>query len=300
MITPFLRLIRLPNLLIIALTMLLVRYCLIGKMLDLRGYWLGLSDLGFTQLVISVLCIAAGGYIINDYFDVQTDAINRPEKVTVGKDISRKAAFNLYLLLNGLGVVIGLYLAVEVKMYQLGLINLLSAGLLWFYTTTYQKRFLLGNLVISLLSGLIPLLPGLFEPSKEYTFGFLVVYASFAFVITLIREIIKDMEDLKGDLATGSRTAPIIIGIKASKTIAVVLCILLIAFLGFVEYNQYITRDLFSLYYFTGTISLPLVVLIVLTLRASSPQDFHTASILAKLIMLTGILSTVVFYISLS
>jgi 4-hydroxybenzoate polyprenyltransferase len=232
---PVIRLIRIPNLLIIALTMYLFRYCLIGKMLDLRGVWLGLSDTDFLLLTLSVIVIAAAGYIINDYFDVSIDAVNKPEKVIIGRHISPDTAFRIYVALNVLGIIAGFYLALKVGNYKLGFINLLSAGLLWLYSSLYKKKFLLGNLVIAFLSALVPLIVAFFEPMREYaSFGFIKAYAAFAFLMTLVREIIKDIEDIEGDKAEGATTMPVYIGIIPSKIIAVFLSLLMLLFLGYV------------------------------------------------------------------
>ena len=296
-----LRLVRFGNLLIIALTMYLIRYFLIGKMLDLNGLWLGLSDPDFLLLTLSVVFIAAAGYIINDYFDTSADEINKPDKVIIGRRISRKAAFNIYMVLNVLGILIGFYLAYKVNVIQLGFINLLSVGLLWFYTTSYKRRLLIGNLVVATLTAMVPLTAGLFEPYRHYTsFSFVVIYALFAFVMNLIREIVKDMQDLEGDLADGCRTLPIVLGIPASRVIAIFLGIVVLAFLAFIEYNQYVTKDPLSFWYFTLAISLPLLVFIVQLARARDSSAFGEASSTAKVVMVTGILSTVIFYLSIS
>jgi 4-hydroxybenzoate polyprenyltransferase len=302
MIRALYNLVRLPNLLMIAGTMLLTRYCLIGEMLNLQGLWLSQSDIDFTLLVLSVVLIAAAGYMINDYFDTKTDSINKPDKVVVGREISRRQVMAIHIILNVLGVMLGFYLAYKIHFLQLGFINLLSVGLLWFYSTTYKRRFLIGNVIISLLTGILPILVGLFEPHFHYLKNgmyFVVGYACFAFIISLIREVIKDMEDVEGDKVDGCTTMPIVIGIKPSKIIALALSLGMIGMIAYIQYIQYLTKDFISFWYFLIAIQLPFVWMFYKLINAEDKSEFHQASFFAKIVMIGGILSMVVFYISL-
>ena len=317
----FFKLIRFPNLLIIALTMYLVRYCLFveytmgstttGMSIEIIRElgWIDftLNGFHFFLLVLSTILIAAGGYIINDYFDTKIDIINKPEKVIVGKTIKRRTAMMLHILLNAVAVMIGFYLAYKIGNYKLGLINLLTAGLLWFYSTTYKSTFLLGNIIISVLSALVPVVVGLFEPKifqaenflKSY-FGYVLGYAIFAFVVSLIREIIKDMEDMEGDKNAWCRTLPIVLGIKTSKIIVVVITLITMAMLAYIQRLQYISNDTISFWYFMTALQIPFAALVFLVIRAKEKRNYAMASLLSKGIMLTGILSMIVFYFSLS
>lgn len=294
-----LRLIRFQNLIIIGLTMCMIRYFLVGKLLDLRALWLGLSDLDFLVLTLSVLFIAAGGYIVNDYFDLPIDAINKPEQIVIGRNISKNNAFKLYITLTVIGAILSLYVSYKVNNLTYCLINLSCAGLLWFYSNTYKKTLLIGNIVIAVLSGLVPLLVAIYEPNKSKTeLLFVSTYAGFAFVISLIREIIKDIEDIEGDKSQGANTLPIATNIGFSKLLVFALIVSLLYFLGYVEYNQYITQDVRSLWYFIIAISVPLLLLGVGVVLAKEKVQFHRLSQLSKFIMLTGIFSTLVFYYS--
>src|ERR1035438_5781171 len=133
------RLVRLPNLFIIALTMYLTRYCLLS---DLNFQVIGLNDYGFALLVLSVVLIAAAGYIINDYFDTRIDAINKPEKLIVGVKVSRRRAMLYHTVFNILGVLIGFYLAWQINKLIIGWINVISVTLLWYYSRYFKKKFI--------------------------------------------------------------------------------------------------------------------------------------------------------------
>jgi 4-hydroxybenzoate polyprenyltransferase len=299
-------LVRLPNLLMIAATMCFTRYCLIGEMLNLQGLWLSQSDLDFTLLVLSVIFIAAAGYMINDYFDTKTDSVNKPDKVVVGREISRRQVMATHIVLNILGVILGFYLAYKSHFLQLGFINLLSVGLLWFYSTTYKRRFLIGNLVVAILAGVLPIIVLVFEPHSHYLSDdnaqgiyFVIGYAFFAFIISLIREIIKDMEDIEGDKADGCTTMSIVIGTKASKAIALFISLIVISLIAYIQYVQYVTKDFISFWYFLLAIQLPFILMFYKLIKAKGKSEFNQASFFAKIVMIGGILSMIVFYISL-
>jgi 4-hydroxybenzoate polyprenyltransferase len=236
----------------------------------------------------------------------------------VGVAISRKEAMILHLILNILGVGIGVYLAFYVGLPALSLVFMLSTGLLWFYSTNYKKQFLVGNLTVAFLTALVPLMVVLFEIpllNKEYgevmirydadftyLFAWVSAFSFFAFIITLIREIIKDAEDLEGDNAYGMKTVPIVLGTFWTRMfvvalIAFTLFSLLILLFKYI-YFSVDPVDYFSLIYFSVFLLLPLILLTVQVMAARDKRAYHRASTLIKLIMLFGILySVVVFYL---
>ncbi len=311
-------LVRFPNLLIIAFTQYAMRYLLMEPLLPSDSFELQFGDFQFAMLVFSTMLIAAAGYIINDYFDARADLINKPARVVVGVTISRKVAMNLHMLLNILGVGIGIYLAFYVGLPSLSLVFVLSTGLLWFYSTNYKKQFLVGNLIVAFLTGLVPLMVVLFEIpllNQQYgeimirhdaDFGYLFAWVSafsfFAFITTLIREIIKDAEDLEGDHAYGMRTVPIVLGTFWTRIVLVLLICMTVFALAFLLF-KYIyfsveQRDHISLVYFVLFLFLPLLLLVIQVSTARSKKAYHRASTLIKLVMLFGILySAVVFYL---
>lgn len=266
-----LRLTRFWNLLIIGMAQYFTAFFLIGTNT--------VTDWRLLLLSVSTLMIAAAGYIINDYYDVKIDLINKPERVVVGKSITRRYAILFHSFLSFGGVFFGLILS-----WQIGAINFMSAFLLWFYSNNMKRQPFIGNLTVALLTGFsIALINWLYHSHLLL----INVYATFAFFITLVREIIKDMEDLKGDVTYGCKTLPILYGIRKTKNI---LYILLILFVTVVLMIHFLFSPL-PLYYFIGFLFLPLIVLVFYLGRADTKSDFYNLSTLCKMIMLLGILS---------
>ena len=324
----FFKLIRFPNLLIIALTMIGVRYGLleplwrsvIKDMLErgflVRGIGLHMSGINFSLLVVSTVLIAAAGYIINDYFDTKTDRINKPNKVVIGKIIQRRAAIILHISLSLVGLLIAIYLAYYTGNIKLALLQFFSIVGLWFYSTHLKKQLLAGNILIALLAALVPITTGMFEFASgaitnlqilnnsapemgSYVLkkgAFIVIgYAAFAFLSNLFREIIKDIEDLEGDIADGCRTLPIVIGEEPSKFIAMSLIIFTSIFLGLVQ--QYIWKwDLTILFYFTiFAVQAPLFYILYILWNAYDKYSYSKASVVCKIIITTGVISMFIF-----
>jgi 4-hydroxybenzoate polyprenyltransferase len=220
-------LVRFPNLVIIAATQYAMRYLIMDPLLPATDFELQFGNIQFFLLVLSTIFIAAAGYIINDYFDTQADMINKPARVVVGVEIGRRVAMILHAMLNILGVGIGIYLGFYIGLPALSIVFLLATGLLWFYSTSYKRQFLVGNLSVSFLTGLVPLMVVLFEipllnreygavmlhyhVNFNYIFAWVGGFSFFAFLTTLIRELIKDAEDFEGDSAYGMRTLPIVL-----------------------------------------------------------------------------------------
>jgi 4-hydroxybenzoate polyprenyltransferase len=274
------------------------------------------GEFHFMLLVLATVFIAAAGYIINDYFDTQTDLINKPDRVVVGVRIGRRVAMILHAILNILGIGIGIYLSLYIGLTVLSFVFILATGLLWFYSTSYKRQFLVGNISVAFLTGLVPMLVVLFEIpllNREYgelmiqhnlNFNYMVAWVGgfsfFAFMTTLIREVIKDMEDFEGDRAYGMKTLPIVLGIGWTKVIVLVLTVMVMIMLVFLLIRHIlfsvVPADWISLAYFSLLLILPLILLGGRILTAGNKKHYHTASILVKLIMLTGILYSVVVY----
>jgi 4-hydroxybenzoate polyprenyltransferase len=312
----FLRLIRFPNLLIIAFTQYLMRYAIIQPMLGVYGFELELSDFNFFLLSLSTVFIAAAGYIINDYFDTKIDRINRPETVVVGVSVKRRVAIGAHLVLSLLGIFLGFYVGYEVGFFKLGIIHFLATGILWFYSTDFKKQSFIGNIMVALLSAMVPLLVPIYdvpalnmahadliiETGENFNiiFKFIGGFALFAFLMSLIREIIKDIEDYKGDEAFGLKTIPIAYGIKKAKNITLGLIVITILTLGYIQFRQLEFGDRYSFFYLFFVIDLPLVYLAWRLKQAQSSEEFHAASTLTKLIMILGILYSLLIYVILT
>jgi 4-hydroxybenzoate polyprenyltransferase len=314
----FLRLIRYKNLLIIAVTQYLMRYCIINPILKVSGLELQLDNFHFILLVLSTILITAAGYVINDYFDTGTDMLNRPETVLVGKTINRKMAMLIHILLNILGIGIGIYLSFKINILALGVAYILASGVLWFYSTTYKRQFLIGNLIVAIFTGMVPFIVALFEVpllNQQYKeillrlnmnfnniLGWVGGFSFFAFLSTLVREIIKDIEDFKGDRAFGRNTVPVVLGIRTSKIITVCLIgfnifSLLFIFFRFLKYTNDGRVDFITLSYFVVLLIVPFLILAYLIIQAEDKEHYHRASNLTKIIMLAGILYSLFAFI---
>ncbi|MFC2089787.1 geranylgeranylglycerol-phosphate geranylgeranyltransferase [Bacteroidota bacterium] len=314
----FLSLIRLPNLLVIAFTQFAMKYLVMDPLLPSASFSLQFSNIHFLLLVLATLLIAAAGYIINDYFDTRPDRINKPSRVVIGVSITRRTAMTLHSLFNILGIGIGIYLSISIGLLVLSMIFMLTTGLLWFYSTNYKRQLLIGNLIIAFLTSMVPVVIVLFEIpmlNKEYgqvmlqydrnfmyIFFWVGGFGLFAFLTTLIREIIKDAKDFEGDAAYGMRSLPIVVGTKATKGILAFLILTTLFLLVFVLIKFIMFSgdqvDFISLIYFMVFLVLPLFVLLTLILVATNKTDYHRAGIVIKIIMLFGVLySFVVYYL---
>ncbi len=297
----FLALIRWPNLLMIAITQFLVRYCLIMPAFIVEYKVLNvfpehLDKLEFLLLVTSTLLIAAGGYIINDIQDTSIDLDNKPGKNKINNGISEDFALKLYYVLTATGVVCGFATALMIEKISLGFVPLFAAVSLYMYSTFYKKRFLSGNFMIAILSALSVMLVGLFEPAFYKSFIYLLWYGVFAFEISLIREIIKDIEDQDGDEKAQSKSLPILYGIKKTKLVIYGLVIFLIASIMHVLYYDFYNNPVISFWILTGIFILPLIILFYSVYISKEKKDFHFASLIAKGYMMLGIFSLLGFW----
>lgn len=272
-----LRLIRFPNLVLIVLSQALVQACLLAEGIQ----WHKALESGFLLLTLFTVLIAAAGYIINDYYDVKIDAINKPDRLLVGRKIRRRRAMFAHLILSFIGVAGGFLLSIPV-----GLINLGAVLLLWGYSARLKKMMLVGNVVISLLSASMLLVVAVYADTlNNITIG----YAVFALLISLIREIIKDMEDVKGDASFDCLTLPIVAGLRNTKLVLYPLIAVFQAFLIVVILHP--RTSVVVDVYMVILVLAPSMWLLIRLIRADRKRDFTYLSNLNKLIMLTGILS---------
>ena len=314
----FLNLIRWQNLLIVILTMVLMRYAVIESIISKVGVILhtGTGEevpmvlqfpwYDFILLVAATVFITAGGYVINDYFDIKTDLINKG-KVIVGTKIPRRKAMMWHNIFNIAGVSAGFYISWKTGYFLLGTLFLIVSGLLYFYSSSYKRQFLIGNLIVAILTAMVPLLVAFYEwPAlfKYYTINAItppkidiIIYwiggfAIFAFLTTLIREIIKDIEDFEGDVAYGRNTIPVVIGVPSAKIVSLSLIIITIVML-YLTWHFFI-NDTITLIYISSAIVLPLLYVIFKVFTSNNRKQLHSASRIMKIVMLTGILYSVV------
>ena len=299
----FFRLVRWPNLVFIFLTQVLFYYVIL-----LPGYGLlqpnKLTPLLFYLLSASSVLIAAAGYIINDYFDLNIDRVNKPKRLVVDKIIKRRWTILWHWILSGIGVLLGLYVSYILRNPIVGLANLGCVILLWFYSTTFKRRLLIGNILISLLTAWVILVlyiaeiritsNPVFRDTITRLFKFAIVYSSFAFIISLIREVVKDIEDMDGDAKYGCRTMPIVWGVNVAKVFAGTWIVVLLGALVILQF--YVLQKAWwpVILYGALFLDLPLLWILRKLYAAQTKKDYHLLSNVIKGVMLAGILSMLI------
>jgi 4-hydroxybenzoate polyprenyltransferase len=303
---PILKLIRYQNLLMLAFMQLIFRF----GFLKLQNIPLALSDWQYEILVLATICIAAGGYIINNIFDIETDIENKPENVIIGKSISETKAYNLYIGFTVAGVVLGFYLSNVIEKPSFASLFIIIAATLYFYATSLKQSLLIGNIIVALLLSFSVLIIGLFDlypiTSEEnrsvmgLLFGILLDYAVFAFILNFIREIVKDLEDVEGDSNQGMNTLPIVFGVKrATKIVFALSFIPIICIVYYI--NQYIfaSRLYISTIFGLVFIVAPLIYFTIKIWSSNTKKEFHFLSTLLKWILFFGMLSIVIISLNL-
>ena len=307
------RLIRLPNLLIIVLTQFLLRYCLFAPFLYSGDTEVMSTLIDFSLLCLATILITSGGYVINDYFDVRIDEINKPSHLVVGKVISGRTAIKWHILLTSLGSMIGFYLAYRVRLLSFGLIFPFVGLLLWFYSAKYKRMLFWGNLIVALLSAMVVLIVYVFEffwlrlhpdifadliPDLFWVGRLFLAYTLFAFLVTFYREVIKDMEDVKGDARVGCRTIPIVFGMNASRWVVSGLTGLTIILSGYGLLVLYHLSLMTVFWYLLVTTLVPMFYLVYRAFRSNTPEEYHIMSNICKVLMVAGVLSMQLIAIS--
>ena len=305
LIAAFLKLVRLPNLFFIALTQFLFQSCIYYPLY--KESIPSNDSLHFIFLLLASLLIAAAGYIINDYFDINIDEVNKPDKMVVDKVIHRRWAIAWHFMLSTTGLLFTILALPFLQKWYLVLANVICVVLLWFYSTNFKKSLLVGNVVISFLTAWTILIiffskvnlsdaVGAGTTNHYKFFRLAMLYAGFAFIISLIREAIKDMEDMPGDEKYGCRTMPIVWGINATKVYVAVWLVVLIAMLILIQVYMLQFQWWLPVAYSIAAIIFPLCLLLFRLKSSSTTHHYHQLSTLAKLVMLTGIVSMVFFY----
>lgn len=295
----FLRLVRWSNLVFIVLTQALFYWCVYYQLFavhDVKRFFL---------LMIASVLIAAAGYIINDYFDLNIDQINKPDKIIIDRIIPRRWAIVWHLVLSFAGVALTA-VAVGRTYWYLVVANFVCVILLWLYSTSFKRQLLIGNIVISLLTAwtILVLFFAFSHPDQAFNttdplsvkfFRISILYAGFAFIISLIREAVKDMEDMKGDMRYGCKTLPIVAGIRTTKMYVAIWIGVLVATLLILQFYVLQFGWIFSVLYAIAFVIVPLLMALSRLRRAARTADFAYLSGRTKWIMLTGILSMLFF-----
>lgn len=297
----FLKLIRYKNLLLVLLTVVLTKYAIINSITSVN------FDLQFIILTIAILCITAAGYIINDIYDVKTDKINKPSKVYIGQTITKKNALLAYFILTFSGLILGCYISYIKENNAYSIFFISTIALLYWYSKSLKRIAVIGNIVVSFLTALTIFIVYIFEVQNSNTSSNLTeaianffssisetvaifIYIIFAFFMTLIREIIKDIEDINGDYALKMKTLPIIIGINRTKRIVLLISSLIFLFVLLVLKQELVHTPLL-LWYTILFIIAPFICFFYKLLKSKTPKDYHLLSNIIKGIMFFGILS---------
>lgn len=300
----FFKLIRWKNLIMIALVQYLIKYALLLPFFESHGVFTTLKPFGFNILVLATLFIAAAGYVINDIYDLEIDKVNKPDKVVVGKYISEKNALTLFLILNVIGVGLGFYLCNGIGKSGFFVIFIMASALLYIYSSYLKQMLLVGNIVVSLVVSLSILLIGIFELLPVITennrnvqitfFEIILDYAIFAFMINFVRELVKDIEDIDGDHKGGMKTLPIVLGRARATKIVFAL-----SFIPLISVTYYVVINLFKqieiVGYFLVFVIAPLIYISIKLFSAKQKSHYKHISLMLKLVMLTGILSLVLY-----
>ena len=272
----FIKIIRPENLLLVAFAQLMTAFFLVGTT---NAGLPVLKDYHLYLLIISTVILTASGYMINDYYDVKIDYVNRPKAVVIGKGMKRRMVMILHTVMNVVGILVGLLIHPKI-----GAITFVAAFLLWLYSNTLKRLPFIGNLTVASLTGLAIWIVGIYYQKSELL---IITYAIFAFFINLIREILKDIEDRNGDRKHGCKTLPIVLGFRKTKNIIFIIAFLFVASILFVTFK--INEPLLFLYF--GGLSLFFIAFMVKIYKADRKSHFSELSTISKLLMLTGILS---------
>ena len=330
----FLRLTRPLNLLIMVLTMAAMRYGVVGAWLDYTSAAIesvsmvpeetlipeipdnrllhAFREVHFWLLVLSTILIAAGGNVINDYFDTRIDRVNKPDDLIVGRTVERRVAMLGHLVLSGLGLVIGVFVAWHSGQLRWAVIPVFAVAALWYYSVRLKRAFLIGNGTVALLSALVPITVGLYEISAlafvyprdnwlvngvgekmkmvidfNEPWFWILGYGVFAFLATLVRELQKDLADVKGDKADGCRTLPIVMGLRWGKSIALLHLGLLLVCVLYARMG--LLHDRISYWYIGLIVIAPLLLSAGFTYNAMTRREYNTAGHLVKLAMVVAI-----------
>lgn len=273
-----LKLIRIRTIAFAALTMYAMRYWVILPILELNGFTLQMTDWAFTLLVTAVCCLISGAYAINDYFDIRADRISGVRNVMIGRHLSRRSVIVLHTLLNAYAVVVAFYLGIAVGVWKIGILFLLVSGILWFYSSCYQKYFIVGNVIVALLAALIPVSAVIYEipllnmayagvlletgTNFLYMFNWILGFSWFIFLNILMYEINKDIYTIEGDYENGHQTIPVELGIPAARNIITGLSLTAILSAMILYYVEF-AESAAILVYLSAAVCLPYVLYIV-------------------------------------
>ena len=296
------RLIRLPNLIIVAVTQALIYYQLLHK--TFRNYSLtgSFNSFEFVLFVIATILITASGYIINDIYDIETDRINKPDKRIIQVHLSISNAWKIYFSMILTGALISLYLAVQRNDLLYWFIYPIAVFLLYGYSRWFKGIPYVGNILVSLFCAAVPGIFYLSEASilielkiKDLSsflslHGLLLSYVIFAFLTNLYREIVKDLQDEAGDKLANINTAAVYYGKKNTKFVALFIALVISMVITF-TFSQAVFSNIPYLFAVQCLlIQIPLSVSIIKLIQAKDDKAFRNVGLWIKLIMINGLI----------
>lgn len=302
----WIQLIRPVNIILLAITQYFIDIFILQPNFSKFGMYFSLNVFQFFLLVFSTCLICASGYIINDYFDVKIDSVNKPDKQIIGKYISPANALSVYWILTGIAFAVALYLSIFLHKIQLITVQGICIVLLWFYSVAYKKIPLLGNIIVASLAAISILIIGVYEPhlynlereGDYYGAGLcwklLLGVALFSFLLTLVREIIKDMEDYEGDRIYSVKSIPVAWGMRAAKAISFSIMLIVIIIFLILTYRAPDTSK--NYLYYAAVLGIFFIYTAYLLLTARRKTDFTALSLLIKIDMLAGIFVLPLYY----
>lgn len=306
----YLRLIRYKNVIFVGVIQALMYWAVICPILEVFGLYSTTPVWVVWGSILSTMLIAGGGYVINDYFDVKIDRINRPDKLIVTKGIQKHEAMRLYQAITAVGLVMGVAVSVYMRSFTMGFVYVVVPGVLWFYSASYKRQLIIGNLIVAAASALVPLMPLILEAKQlDTTYGDLIketpilrnlyatvcIFAMFAFLFTFIREIVKDLEDEPGDRELECHTIPVVWGDLAAKAIVTVLTALACVAMAWVVFGLVPFEGSATVrYYLFGLVAPCICFLIILWFGGC--RAYSNASTMLKFIMVVGVLYSLLYY----
>jgi 4-hydroxybenzoate polyprenyltransferase len=316
-IKPYLKLLRVGNLAFLAVLLYVMEKWVAVPLLHIEKFQEQMPWWVLLLLILSTICIAAGGYVINDYFDVKIDRINRPDDMVVTRVISREGAMQWFYVLTAIGIASGLAVSWWARSWNLLFIYIVIPGLLWFYSASYKRMLLVGNLIVAFISAIVPLLVALvnadylhylYKDNLAYTpivnelYVWLSGFALFSFLLTWAREVVKDIEDIEGDREMECRTMPIVWGEKVSKAVVTTLVVVTMALVGYLAW--FVLPFPMEWSTLTGRfvifgLMVPMVCVLVLLWYARSNRELHTVQQVIKFVMFLGTMFSYVIYTNL-
>ncbi len=246
-----------------------------------------LFDVNLLMLVLASAAVIASGYIINNFYDSEKDLINRPEKSKLDRLVSQNTKLSIYFILNFAAVIMASYVSFKAVLFFSVYIFAI-----WFYSHKLKKLPFIGNLTSATLT-ILPFF-AIFMYYKNFS-HVIFVHAVFLFLIVSMRELSKDLENLKGDLVIGYKTIPVMYGEKVSKILLSILVVLtLIPTYLLLKYYEI---GHMYIYFYASTILL--IAFLVLLWKSSKKSQYLILHNILKLIIVAGVFSILLIDIDL-